>query len=297
MDRRERYDPEDIEHLMAGRSFNELLPEEQAYVLRHLSGPEEYEAMRALLLHMKDDPDHRVPVEADPLVRDRVMEAFREARQPRWRIWLNSIGAVFTPQEGFALWRPALALATLAALVVTTVVVVQRMNTSESALAEVQPAKQAQQQEVPVVGQTLEPSTDEDAAVAATGEQGPATVAETRSAAAGPVSTPLQAQRADGEMAIPPVLADAVEDVRVAEEREVQWDDHMAKSEAEVLREEPIVGHVVTMDELGSNMSVANATGKVRASAAPPPARDRVTGLSRSVAQQPDLLQLMASGW
>ena len=48
MERRELYDPEDIESLLQERGYDELLEEERAFVLRHLSGREEYEAMRTL---------------------------------------------------------------------------------------------------------------------------------------------------------------------------------------------------------------------------------------------------------
>ena len=37
MERREHYDPEDIESLLQERGFDELLEEERAYVLRHLT--------------------------------------------------------------------------------------------------------------------------------------------------------------------------------------------------------------------------------------------------------------------
>jgi hypothetical protein len=109
MDRRERYDPEDIEILMQERSFDELLEEERAYVLRHVSDRAEYEAMRSLLIHMRDDARDQEPIEADPAIRANVMQAFRNEQQPQWRIWLNSVGAALFPEEarpcGVRLWR------------------------------------------------------------------------------------------------------------------------------------------------------------------------------------------------
>ncbi len=45
-----KYDPEDIESLMLNKSFNELLPEEKTFVLKHLASETEYDSMRMLLL-------------------------------------------------------------------------------------------------------------------------------------------------------------------------------------------------------------------------------------------------------
>ena len=56
MERRELYEPEDIEQLLIERPYDELLEMERAFVLRHLSGRDEYEAMvRAL-----DDEDRNI---------------------------------------------------------------------------------------------------------------------------------------------------------------------------------------------------------------------------------------------
>ena len=104
MERREQYDPEDIEALLLERPFHDLLPEERAFVLRHLSGQDEYESMRATLNAMRNLDDQRAPITADPAVRDNVMAAFRTQQQPQWRIWLNSVGALFVPKDGFTMW-------------------------------------------------------------------------------------------------------------------------------------------------------------------------------------------------
>lgn len=45
-----KYDPEDIESLMLAKAFDELLPEEKVFVLKHLSSEAGYESMRMLLL-------------------------------------------------------------------------------------------------------------------------------------------------------------------------------------------------------------------------------------------------------
>ena len=42
MERREQYDPDDIEALLMERPFHDLLPEERAFVPRHLSARDAY---------------------------------------------------------------------------------------------------------------------------------------------------------------------------------------------------------------------------------------------------------------
>ncbi|MBK8338689.1 MAG: hypothetical protein IPK99_01120 [Flavobacteriales bacterium] len=137
MEKRERYDPEDLESLLSERAFDELLAEERAYVLRHVSGRDEYEAMRATLGQLRAHPSGRAPIVADPETRDRVLAAFREAHQPQWRIWLNSISLWLMPERPVLLWRPALALASLVLLVVAGVTWFRGQNGLENAVAEV----------------------------------------------------------------------------------------------------------------------------------------------------------------
>ncbi|MBK7269081.1 MAG: hypothetical protein IPI07_06075 [Flavobacteriales bacterium] len=137
MDKRERYDPEDLESLLSERAFDELLAEERAYVLRHVSGRDEYDAMRATLGHLRAHPSGRVPIAADPEVRDRVLVAFRQAHKPQWRIWLNSISLWMIPEQPALLWRPVLALATVALLVVAGVSWFREHDGLENAVAEV----------------------------------------------------------------------------------------------------------------------------------------------------------------
>ncbi|QQR86420.1 MAG: hypothetical protein IPJ76_17820 [Flavobacteriales bacterium] len=117
MERREQYDPEDIESLLMERPFEELLPEERAFVLRHLKDADEYEAMRATLNALRNLHEDNEPVAADATVRENVMAAFREQRRPRFQIWLNSVGALFIPGESRGFWMPSLRLASLATVV------------------------------------------------------------------------------------------------------------------------------------------------------------------------------------
>ncbi len=121
MERREHYEPEDIEALLHERGFDELLAEERAFVLRHLSGREEYEAMRALLHRARIDDRDVAPLTADPAIREQLMTTFRERQVPVWRIWLNSVKAFLLPDRASAFWRPALAVAGVLVLVLAGV--------------------------------------------------------------------------------------------------------------------------------------------------------------------------------
>ena len=125
MERTERYDPEDLEQLMLERSFDELLEEERAFALRHLESRAEYERMRGLLRHLQQSAGSPPVMEADPGVREHVLEAFRAQQKPQWRIWLNSVGGSLFPQRPALYWRPALALGTLAVLTVTALMTYQ----------------------------------------------------------------------------------------------------------------------------------------------------------------------------
>lgn len=168
MERRERYDPEDIESLLSERSFDELLEEERAYVLRHLADRNEYETMRGLLLHMRTSDREQEPLIAPDSVRSNVINAFRAQQQPKWQIWLNSVGTLLWPKEMSGLWRPALAFASLAVLITAGVLLVRNYGAEKAELAEL---KDVEQKEAPApIGKdgnsAMEPVTAEAADVA-----------------------------------------------------------------------------------------------------------------------------------
>jgi len=144
MERREHYDPEDIEQLLMERSYDELLDEERAYVLRHLSGREEYEAMRKLLDHVQRSEPEPELLDADPAVRAHVMQVFRDQSKPQWRVWLNSVGALLMPEEASAMWRPALALAGLTAVITTGVWLYRSGDQAPDQLADLKKVEQAE---------------------------------------------------------------------------------------------------------------------------------------------------------
>ena len=94
MNEKEKYDPEDLEALLAQKDFVDLYAEEKEYVLRHLDSEKEYEAMRLTLFNVKEsvrDDDHIVP---SPRIKKALMAEFEQKRRRGFIIWLNGIGAV-----------------------------------------------------------------------------------------------------------------------------------------------------------------------------------------------------------
>lgn len=297
MERREHYDPEDIERLLQERGFDELLAEERAYVLRHLSGRGEYEAMRALLHQVRNEDQARPTVQADDDVRAHVMRAYRQQHEPRWRIWLNSLGGLVLPQPGAAmpLLRPALAMAALA-LLVTAGVWVARMapgGGADQPLAELK-AKPASQEQHPAepaerAPEAPEPRPSTEAASTkgtrppmaqgATAAQEQKTVMHEFAKAEAAESIHANAPVADAATA---TIADPEAGARAASEELVQ----PARTRSAT------ASHVVTEAELARNHSLANATGAVNAKKAEDsPAR------MGTLADSPALLSLMAAGW
>lgn len=309
MDRRERYDPEDIEILMQERSFDELLEEERAYVLRHVSDRAEYEAMRSLLMHMRDDARDHEPIEADPAIRANVIQAFRIEQRPQWRIWLNSVGAALFPEEAMAMWRPALALAGLALIVVVSVVLVRQMGTENAELAEVRPA--ATEEKIPSKSEGLPVERDERTEAERTGAE-LASVNEVPNTISADVAE--DAERYEGNARTRSLDQDllTMDDLVTESSKGSDAQQHLDELEEKVAAVAPAPArkettadsevqrssHVVTAEEMSRNMSVANATGKVRV-------QDRGTSdlfaaagtASVSMADKAALLELVATGW
>jgi|GEM_PF-3805910 len=75
MDTFEPYEPEDLETLLREKSFDELLPEEQAFALKHIASCAEYESLRGLYLRLTTD--RRDTLEPSPEMKNRAMAAFR----------------------------------------------------------------------------------------------------------------------------------------------------------------------------------------------------------------------------
>ncbi len=291
MDRRERYDPEDIETLMQERSFDELLEEERAYVLRHVSDRAEYEAMRGLLMHMRDTLQEHGSIEADPAIRGRVMQAFRAQQQPEWRIWLNSVGAWLMPENAFALWRPALAFATLALVIGSAVLLMQQVEDPTTELAEIRPKSAGSEQKVSVPSTELrkEELNQQGAEQQQSAPSAPSTIVlkdvlDFENGYAAAEKSTMSRAESSYELVV-------TEDIK----ENAQSDQAMVASDSEIARS----SHMVTMDELHRNMSTVNATGKVSAKAAQ--ASDAVAGKETreagSMAEHDALFELLATGW
>ena len=93
----EKYDPEDLEQLMRERKFEQLLEEEKAYVLRHMSGPEEYEQVRRTLLAVAAHMEKDVEIEPDPDIKQALMSKFANEDKGGFTYWLNSVQAFLLP--------------------------------------------------------------------------------------------------------------------------------------------------------------------------------------------------------
>jgi hypothetical protein len=205
MERREHYDPEDLEQLLMERSYDELLEEERAYVLRHLSGREEYEAMRRLLHHVQRSEPEAELLDAEPQVKAHVMQLFRDQRKPQWRVWLNSVGAVLLPEEASAMWRPALALAGLALLISTGVWLFRSTDGPTTELAEVR----KETPEPPTPSSPLAPDASEPSVPSST------------------INRPITSSASDEVDQPAPSLAES--DLQAAEEVTPDKDDAMSK--------------------------------------------------------------------
>ncbi|MCW5898199.1 MAG: hypothetical protein KIT10_02930 [Flavobacteriales bacterium] len=299
MERHERYDPEDIEQLLRERDFDALLEEERAYVLRHLSGRDEYQAMRGLMRSMTDTPRSDAGITADDRVREAVMDVFRREREPRWRIWLNLAATAFWPKEARVVWlRPALALGTLALLIVGTVTVVRWMGHEQGTniLAEV---KQAKEETAPVADEraiTQETETADTVTLTTA-----TALEEARNESSRPVGeAPVERSRvphATDLVGHGPGDADSGVAMFDTEVREQAKDDLAAQPATSAAAS----GHVVTREELEMNMSLAEtkATGvtraKQRTAEIDVPKRPHAT--ARNLAQDEQLLDLLTAGW
>ncbi len=281
MERRELYEPEDIEQLLIERPYDALLEEERAFVLRHLSGRDEYEAMRALLLNVHDNDASTAPVDAEPSVRAHVMAVFRSEQQPQWRIWLNSVHAFLLPKEASAMWRPALALGSLALVAWLVVVNVGRVDVAKAPqLAEVKDVKEARNIEDKAADQNaVEPSVQQQETHS---EQAAQTA--TRVTFTSPVSDaakadePLFQPEASGALAsaaeeaerpAPPPVAEAQLDIAASEDQAKDLEDVEVLATvpgAAAVRQDSMsvvtgsATHIVTSNELARNYSLSNAS-------------------------------------
>ncbi|MBK9148650.1 MAG: hypothetical protein IPM12_12645 [Flavobacteriales bacterium] len=298
MERREHYDPEDIESLLQTRAYDALLDEERAYVLRHLSGRDEYEAMRALLNDVRDDDRRRAPITADPQLRADLLGIFRSENRPQWRIWLNSVGAFIWPKETSDLWRPALAFASLALLIVAGVWVL-RDGPSAAPLAELHTKKEAATEGAPAAaGEAMDASADEaETLTFQQPDEAAEPVEQQRSTALAEAEEPAIVMEAVAKEEADYAPPGDVEDVAFSQDESytraaAATSGSTAPAVAREEREAP-ASHVVTVQEMAANQSLANATGKVSASKN----LDAVNRAATAISNSPEVMVLFAAGW
>lgn len=299
MERHERYDPEDIESLLSERAYDELLPDERSFVLRHLSDREEYERMRALLHYVRPDERERPTIEPDEKVRRSVLATFRAQQKPQWRIWLNTLAAWATPHDGQTswngrAWRPALAFGTVALLLVAGVVAVRQFASlhEPSTVADVKQEEPA----APQPSQAARAESEVPDTNAPTEEDRINTVDAVNTIGSEPVhqdaptALPTQAMSADAEYDTSYANAQTGE-TALAEAAAPAPPSQTKFSES--------ASRVVSEAELARNESLTNATGAVAKDVARKRSTTRATNvaISRSMAQDPGILGLVAAGW
>lgn len=319
MERHERYDPEDIESLLSERAFDELLADERAFVLRHISGRDEYERMRALLHYVRPDERERGTIEPEDRVKRNVIATFRAQQQPQWRIWLNTLATWLAPGEASAtplwrdkLWRPTLAFASLALLIIGGVVVVRQFHSASENIV----VAELKNEERPAPAPPAEVATDNAAGSSVDEADRNNLSAEVDRQSVAQERVPYTAENKVAHVSREAAVA---YDANVGAEAESATEDVAffapVMEEAKYTPVEPTaagtataesLSHVVTSDELARNMSTSNVTGRVMAkdvtvaskSAGKTRAKfeDGPTA-SRSVAQDPRVLDLVTAGW
>jgi hypothetical protein len=105
------YDPEDIESLMMHKSFDELYPEEREFVLRHVSGPDEYESMRKMWHELNQGASGEEWLEPDPAIRKNLMALFPSEKKGGFKVWLNTLFNSLNPPQITWYRRPAVQFA------------------------------------------------------------------------------------------------------------------------------------------------------------------------------------------
>lgn len=115
MNEKYTYGPEDIEELLRSKAFDELYPEEKEYVLKHVSGKEEYSQLQDTLSNLVDSEEGKAFRPPDPKVKEALLKEFRvqhrqESGRPTWS--LNSLFKwIENPLLRFAI--PSLAIVVL----------------------------------------------------------------------------------------------------------------------------------------------------------------------------------------
>lgn len=270
MEPRELYGPEDIEQLLIERPFDELLEEERAFVLRHLSDRAEYQRMRALLLRVHEDDHPATDLDADPAIRENVMAAFRAQQHPQWRIWLNSVGGFLIPREPAQFWKPALAFGTLALLVTVGVIGLRNLDLARNAeMAEVRPAPARTANEPIATDKTAAPAAPNLEQEHAVQQQAANEVSVATAASATVEADPMSKVEvfSDAAVAESPVAGAAVDEVAMDIKKTALEQPSTAANGSLDLADTTVpftttTGHTVDQAELTRNATIANVAAR-----------------------------------
>jgi hypothetical protein len=253
--------------------------------------------MRSLLLDLRETERDAEPLEPNAGVRDRVLQVFRDQQQPRWRVWLNSVGPLVMPRDLTNLWRPALAFGTLALLVVVGIWMVNSTGGNKNAeLAEVRrPEAPAKAAEVNTGALSeLDSAPSEPFHTWTESDQAPELLA--------PVAVQEEAVAEEGledlnEPASNMELAAGSTTDALAEKREQVSTTGTAAEQADmVMAPEQEYSRTIGSRELIQNQSLANTEMKLTATKD----RKRMAEAARSgraLEQDQALLGLLAAGW
>ncbi len=254
--------------------------------------------MRSLLRHVRKGEPERMEITADERVRGAVLEAFRAQQQPQWRIWLNSVAALFQVREAFGFWRPAMAFGGLAVLVGLGVWFATTMGPgAHDQVAEVKQVTK-EVESVPVAPKAAE-------AEVSTGlSDQRATPASEDLREEGNVSVSSGATSAEPAMvtdnARSVVVGSEVADIDLDERKVVVREkDEVAVAEdmvIEQLEEESI--RSVSKEELSRNMSAVNVSGVAeKVSASKAKRRTTLPDGARTVDADPEVWAFLTNGW
>lgn len=119
MEDRYTYDPEDLESLLLHKDFNDLYPDEKAFVLKHLSGAEEYADMQQTM-RLLGELSPGDPMQPSRDRKESVMSAYRNTQNKRVWFSLNSIFSFLVIPERNLFRQPVFQLAVLFVLIASS---------------------------------------------------------------------------------------------------------------------------------------------------------------------------------
>jgi hypothetical protein len=132
MEKKFKYDPEDIESLLMHKQFNELFEEEREFILQHIEGEEEYESLRKTLFELHDTSMTAEWLEPEPSIKEALMKEFAQEKKGSFRIWLNSL---FVIPEIVWYRRPAIQVTFAGVCALIAVVFILKMENKRPDIA------------------------------------------------------------------------------------------------------------------------------------------------------------------